>query len=82
MEPMTGKSLEEYEAKARAKLISIGFEMTQPHGLWAIIDNKFLIDFSSIDPDKYLIHASREIYHMGYDDGQKSVKEVLRNLIE
>lgn len=35
----------EYEAKCRAKLESLGFELVKPTGLWATIDGAHIIDF-------------------------------------
>ena len=82
MEPMKGIKLEQYEAGARARLVSMGFEMAKPYGLWATINGEYLIDFSAIDPDKYLIYAAKEIEHMAYRKGQESIKNKLRELVK
>lgn len=71
----------EYEAKCRAKLESLGFEMVQPTELWASIDGAHIIDFSAIDPDKYIEFAMREMYNMGYADGEKHIKNEMNRLL-
>ena len=71
----------EYEAKCRAKLESLGFELTQPTGLWATIDGYHIIDFSAIDPDKYFEFACREMFNMGYVEGWKHIKEEINKLL-
>lgn len=71
----------EYMAQCRAKLEDLGFALLQPTGLWASIDCVHLIDFSAIDPNKYVPFAMREMFNKGYADGEKHIKEEMDKLL-
>jgi len=71
----------EREAKYRAKLESLGFELVQDKGLWATIDGSHILDFSCIDPDKYIEFAMREMFNMGYTDGEKHIQKEMNKLL-
>lgn len=82
MEPMKGEQLKQHEIKCRSKLQEIGFQLVRSSGLWATVDGSFIIDFSAVDPEKYLIYALKETARKAYADGQESVRRELRNLIQ
>lgn len=71
----------EYIAKCRVKLESLGFELIQSKGLWATIDCSHIIDFSAIDPEKYIEFAMREMYNLGYADGEAHIQDEMNRIL-
>lgn len=71
----------EYEAKCRAKLESLGFELVKHTVLWATTDGTHIIDFSAIDPEKYVEFACREMFNMGYADGEKHIQDEMNRVL-
>lgn len=72
----------EYETKCRNKLESLGFVFFSLENLLeASIDGSHYIDFSATDPEKYVEFAMREMYNLGYSDGEKHIKDQMNKLL-